>query len=80
MSDRKDVRDDPALVDSSDPRTRTFVAEDALWTVRLRPPAYDRRGPDLVFESEHVIRRVRDFPHDWYDLSDVDLFALSRRR
>lgn len=80
MSDRKDVRDDAAPLDSNGHLTRTFVAGDALWTVRLRSPAYDRRRPDLVFECEQVIRRVRDYPADWHELSDEQLFALSRNR
>lgn len=79
MPDRKDVRDDAAPLDSSGHRTRTFVAEGALWTVRLRTSTYDRRGPDLVFESDHLIRRVRDFPERWYELTDEQLFALSSR-
>ena len=37
----------------------------------------DRRY--LVFESDAKMRRVRDFPADWHDLSDGDLEALSQR-
>jgi hypothetical protein len=79
MSDSKDVRDDAAPRDSSDHLTRTFVADGALWTVRLRIGTYDRRRPDLVFECEQIIRRVRDYPEDWHALSDEQLFALSSR-
>jgi hypothetical protein len=34
---------------------------------------YDRRGPSLVFESETVARRVRDYPAEWRDLPDAEL-------
>ncbi|MDB4874875.1 MAG: hypothetical protein JWM41_1321 [Gemmatimonadetes bacterium] len=38
----------------------------------------DRRSsPTLVFESDDVMRRVRDFPHDWRTLDDDRLLALS---
>lgn len=80
MSERKDVREDAAPQDSTTDHARTFVAEEALWTVRLRAAAYDRRRPDLVFECEHAIRRVRDYPADWHELSDEQLFALSLNR
>jgi len=30
-----------------------------------------------VFESDQVVRRVRDYPANWRDLSDDDLLALS---
>lgn len=79
MPDSMDVRDDAAPMDSSAHLTRSFVAEGAMWTVRLRLGTYDRRRPDLVFESEHIIRRVRDYPENWHTLADEQLFALSLR-
>jgi len=42
------------------------------------PPA--SCGASLVFESEGVIRRVRDFPADWHHLPDEELMQLSWRR
>lgn len=80
MADRKDVRDDAAPLDTWAHLTRNFVADGALWTVRLRPSGYDRRRPDLVFESEDVIRRVRSYPDEWHEFTDEELFALSRTR
>jgi hypothetical protein len=42
---------------------------------------YDRRRrADLVFESEDVIRRVRNYPTNWVDLSDDALLAVSWER
>lgn len=50
-----------------------FVYEDA----RTGPPRY---GPALIFESDHVARRVRDYPTNWRELSDEQLYALSWSR
>lgn len=49
------------------------------WRIReMAAPSYDRRQrPSLIFDCDTVIRRVRDYPTDWYELSDDDLFALS---
>jgi hypothetical protein len=49
------------------------------WRVyELGPASYDRRGSNtLVFESEGVIRRVRNYPENWRDLSVEELVALS---
>lgn len=41
---------------------------------------YDRRsGFSLIFSSELAVRRVRDYPSDWFTLSEDDLAALSWR-
>ena len=41
---------------------------------------YDRRsGRSLIFSSELAVRRVRDYPGDWFSLSDSELAALSWR-
>jgi hypothetical protein len=49
------------------------------WRVyELGPASYDRRAANtLVFESDGVMRRVRQFPADWRELSPASLFALS---
>ena len=49
------------------------------WRIyELAPASYDRRaGNTLVFESEGVMRRVRNFPDDWRKLSPAALLALS---
>jgi hypothetical protein len=46
-----------------------------LW--RVREAALADSGPSLIFESEGVFRRVRQYPRDWQELSDDQLFALS---
>jgi hypothetical protein len=41
-------------------------------------PDYDRRGgTSLIFESTDIVRRVRNFPADWTELSDPALYELS---
>ena len=51
------------------------------WVVREVPaPSFDRRGgTHLVFDGELVMRRVRNFPPNWYLLSDDELYALTAR-
>ena len=61
-------------------RERVFVdADGARWRVREMPFSdYDRRsGRSLIFWSDGAVRRVRDYPTDWYLLSDTDLLKLS---
>jgi len=62
-----------------DTRTRSFDAEGLRWEVHEMPAtALDRRsGPSLIFDAGTVVRRVRNYPPDWYDWSDADLYALS---
>jgi len=65
---------------SDTPRERTFLDVDgARWRVFEQPFAdYDRRaGLSLIFSSDSAVRRVRDYPVDWFTLSDVELVALS---
>jgi len=71
-------------VQSSDEQTRIRSFTDDLgqtWLVSERPfSEYDRRsGSSLIFSSELAVRRVRDYPSDWFRLSDSDLAALSWR-
>ena len=60
---------------------RELVIDDVPWIVyELPPDVFDRRkSPSLVFESQEAIRRVRNYPQEWRDLSDEDLFAVSWR-
>ena len=65
-----------------EPRTRTFTDDTGqTWLVTERPfSEYDRRrGSSLIFSSELAVRRVRDYPSDWFTLSDLALAALSWR-
>jgi len=63
-------------------RIRSFTDDlGQTWLVSERPfSEYDRRsGSSLIFSSELAVRRVRDYPVDWYALSDSELAALSWR-
>ena len=63
-------------------RIRRFTDDlGQTWLVSERPfSEYDRRsGWSLIFASELAVRRVRDYPSDWFALSDSDLAALSWR-
>lgn len=67
-------------VNSNTPRTRSFVdADGGHWNVYEKTFAeYDRRsGMSLIFSSDAAVRRVRDYPADWFDLDDAQLAALS---
>ena len=66
---------------SAVPPRRFVDAEGVHWLVYEHLSSFDRRTrPTLVFDSEYVVRRVRDFPSRWRDLSDDDLAALSWSR
>ena len=57
---------------------RRVPSEGALWLVYELASSYDRRhAPCLIFESDNIVRRVRNFPANWRELSDDDLLALS---
>ena len=60
-------------------KVRLLSADGLRWTVReVSAPPFDRRGgTHLVFDGELVMRRLRSFPAEWYDLSDDALYALS---
>jgi len=48
-----------------------------LWAA----PVFDRRGGShLIFECLEIVRRVRDYPENWMELGDADLYALCDRR
>ena len=63
-------------------RSRRFTDDlGQTWLVSEQPfSEYDRRnGFSLIFSSELAVRRVRDYPSDWFTLSEPDLAALSWR-
>lgn len=63
-----------------EPRTRTYVDVDGMcWHVSEQPfSEYDRRsGCSLIFASDLAVRRVRDYPADWFSLPELALVALS---
>lgn len=61
---------------------RVIETGDGQWRVyELDGGQYDRRAsPSLVFESDGVLRRVRDYPGNWRELSDGELMEVSWRR
>ncbi|MFL5581145.1 MAG: hypothetical protein ACJ8AO_12285 [Gemmatimonadaceae bacterium] len=63
-------------------RVRIIEHAGRQWRVyESRLGQYDRRSrPHLFFESAEAVRRVRDFPPDWYELPDADLISLSEHR
>ena len=70
----------PANVRSAALQVRAFVDSDGTrWQVSERPFSdYDRRhGLSLIFSSDSAVRRVRDYPAHWTELSDEELIALS---
>jgi hypothetical protein len=59
---------------------RRFIGGDGReWVVEESPlPTYCRdSGACLVFHTVDAARRVRNFPPDWFDYSDTDLYRLS---
>jgi len=68
-------------VDRSPSQTVRIVEADGLrWRVRETPysPIDRRSGTCLIFDAETVVRRVRNFPANWYTLPDDELYLLSR--
>ncbi len=73
---------EPGIIrqDATGDRERVFVDDDGVrWVVKeLSFSDYDRRrGRSLIFASEGAVRRVRDYPVDWFELSAADLAKLS---
>jgi hypothetical protein len=61
---------------------RVIAVDGEQWLVYELPAfPFDRRNtPSLVFENEHTMRRVRDYPTDWRNLTDEALLELSWAR
>ena len=57
---------------------RRFDIAGERWSVWEDPRSVN--GPSLVFENDRVARRVREYPANWRDLSDEQLYALSWAR
>lgn len=76
MVDRRNVSED---IREAQRAGRRLTAEGEYWVVYELPasPLDRRTSPSLVFESEGTVRRVRNYPRDWRELGDEELFALS---
>jgi hypothetical protein len=60
---------------------RVLEREGRQWLVFEHVRPFDRRSsPDLVFESDAVVRRVRNYPADWHRLTSDQLWALFESR
>lgn len=71
------------LVSSGTPSARRRVVAVGLtvWHIYEHVPVYDRRSqPSLVFVSDVAMRRVRNYPAQWWELPDDVLMAVSWRR
>jgi hypothetical protein len=69
-----------AVPQASEPRSRTYVDDDGVhWHVSEQAYSeYDRRsGCSLIFASDLAVRRVRNYPADWFSLPELELIALS---
>ena len=64
------------MIASSREKARPLHAHGEVWLVYEVAQPYDRRGPSLVFECAKLVRRVRNYPAKWRDLSDRDLTLL----
>lgn len=74
--DQQQIRQSPAPG-----KVRRISADGLRWVVQeVAAPAFDRRGgTHLLFDGETIMRRVREFPKNWHQLSDEELYELSRR-
>ena len=54
---------------------RRFHADGEGWAVW--EDVRTQTGPSLVFETNKIARRVHEYPANWRDLSDDQLYALS---
>ena len=62
-------------------RARTIQDDTGrIFTVSEKQLATDGRDPSLLFVSDYSIRRVREYPANWFQLSDAELFAVSLNR
>lgn len=77
------MSDTPQTIDSQTAEVgpeRAFTDADGVrWRVAERPfgPYDRRRGLSLIFSSDSAVRRVREYPANWSELSDEALAALS---
>lgn len=78
MSELRDQVDGATRVPET--RTRSYIDDDGqIWHVSEQSfSEYDRRrGYSLIFTSDLAVRRVRNYPLDWFTLTDLALAELS---
>ena len=83
LSDRAQPRNEAPSANESisltpHPCSRSLRDQGVTWSV------YEDQsttlGSSLIFESDKIARRVRDYPANWRELSDAELAALSWSR
>jgi hypothetical protein len=59
---------------------RVLHVEGRDWKVREEHDRFTDHGAEssLIFESPSLIRSVRTYPPEWFDLTDDALYQLSR--
>jgi hypothetical protein len=79
MTERNPESQRPNPAGEAAREVRSLLGDGERWMVyEIQAPAFDRRGgKHLIFESTGVMRRVRDYPASWRELSDAALYALS---
>ncbi len=77
MQEQKRV--DATASASENAYVRVLHFDSKAWTVREERNRFGDRDPgrSLIFESPSLIRRVRTYPADWFELTDDALFRLS---
>ena len=61
--------------------SRRFAVAGGAWVVCEDPDASPPKfGPALVFYGPGTARRVREYPANWMELSDDELYAVSWHR
>jgi hypothetical protein len=64
----------------NEPRRFFEDSEGIMWEVREVKVDYDRRASgSLIFESIGAVRRVRNYPANWHELSVAELNEISHR-
>jgi hypothetical protein len=66
----------------ADQRVRTIQDDTGrTWTVSEKQLVTDSQAtPSLLCVTDYSIRRVREYPANWFKLSDPELFAVSLNR
>ena len=58
------------------PRRIVIDGNGRKWLVYEAALGYDRRFSSLIFESDDIVRRFRDYPAEWATLSVAELVRL----
>lgn len=56
---------------------RSLESDGYTWTVYEQQLPYGQAWRTLVFMSDRVVRRVKQYPPNWFDLPDSELAQVS---